>query len=93
LRANRLPYWVCQDSGFFAPGSGPVPISIALGCEGVAMGVILSFCAWAGVTITEMNANAATIKVEVDNCANDSFVQRFETCLMPLSPQPMFDSQ
>jgi hypothetical protein len=84
LRANRLPYWVCQDSGFFAPGSGPVPISIALGCEGVAMGVILSFCAWAGVTIREMNTNAATIKLKVGNCAHDSFVQRFDTCLMPL---------
>src|SRR4029434_1649763 len=69
LRANRLPYWVCQDSGFFAPGSGPVPISIALGCEGVAMGVILSFCAWAGAPMTAMNASAATIKLEVDNFA------------------------
>src|SRR5687768_14528040 len=75
LRANRLPYWVCQDSGFFAPGSGPVPISIALGCAGVAMGVILSFCAWAGMTITKMNASAATINLQVDDCANERIVQ------------------
>src|SRR6185369_8616355 len=93
LRANRLPYWVCHDSWFFAPGSGPFPISIALGCAGVAMGVILSFCARAGVTITEMNASAATIKLAVDNCANDSFVQRFDTCLMPPSPPTGFDLQ
>ncbi len=81
LRANRLPYWVCQDSGFFAPGNGPVPISIALGCEGVAMGVILSFWAWARTLITTMNASAATIKLEVDDFANDRFVLRFDTCL------------
>src|SRR4029079_17919251 len=79
LRANRLPYWVCQASGFFAPGSGPVPMSIALGCEGVAMGIILSFCARAGMAIPQMNASAATIKLEVDNCTHDSFVQRFDT--------------
>src|SRR6185295_9566771 len=64
LRANRLPYCVCQDSEFFAPGSGPVPISIALGCEGVAMGVILSFCAWtAEIAVT--NASPATTKREM----------------------------
>jgi hypothetical protein len=50
------------------------------------MGVILSFCAWAGAPITAMNASAATIKLEVDSCANDSFVQRFDTCLIPPSP-------
>src|SRR6185369_6962604 len=91
LRANRLPYCICQDSGFFASGSGPVPISIALGCEGVAMGVILSFCAWAGATITAINASAANIKLEVDNCGNDCLVQRLDTRLMPPSPQTRVD--
>src|SRR5919206_3906222 len=27
LRANLLPYWLCQDSGAVAPGNGPVPSS------------------------------------------------------------------
>jgi hypothetical protein len=55
------------------------------------MGVILSFCAWAVVTITEMNASAATIKLNVDDFANDRFVLRFDTCLKPLLLQPGFD--
>src|SRR5215212_8332988 len=42
LRAKRLPYWLCQDSFAVAPGSGPVPSSIAFGGAGVGTGVILS---------------------------------------------------
>jgi hypothetical protein len=45
------------------------------------MGVILSFWAWARTPITTMNASAATIKLEVDDFANDRFVLRFDTCL------------
>jgi hypothetical protein len=62
LRANRLPYWLYQDSGFFAPGGGPVPISIASGCEGVAMGVIRSSCARAGDASAATSASTATTK-------------------------------
>src|SRR4030095_9257980 len=64
FRANLLPYSLCQDSGVFAPGSAPVPMSIALGCEGVAMGVILLSCAWAGAASTA-NAGAATTRQEL----------------------------
>src|SRR5690349_18954776 len=90
LRANRLPYWLCQDSGFFAPGSGPVPISIALGCEGVAMGVIRSFCAWAGVASAATNARLATTKRERVDPAKAHFIQRFDTCLTLPSPSTVF---
>src|SRR6185437_6737615 len=40
---NLLPYWLCHDSGVAAPGSGPVPSSIASGCAGISMATILSF--------------------------------------------------
>jgi hypothetical protein len=43
LRANMLPYWLCHVSGAVAPGKGPVPSSIALGCAGISMAVIASF--------------------------------------------------
>src|SRR5207248_1957278 len=56
LRANRLPYWLCQDSCAVAPGSGAVPSSIALGCGGVGTGVILSFWASAGVASAQVAA-------------------------------------
>src|SRR4051812_35990778 len=42
FRANLLPYWLCHDSATVAPGNGPVPSSIASGCAGVSMAVILS---------------------------------------------------
>jgi len=48
LRAKTLPYWLCQLSTFVAPGSGPVFRVIAFGWAGIAIGVILSFCAEAG---------------------------------------------
>ena len=92
LRANRLPYWLCQDSGFLASGRGPVPISIAVGCEGVGMGVILLSCAWAGAASTATNASEATTKREVNTPANDGFVQRLDNCLMPHSPPTVVDS-
>src|SRR4030095_12233557 len=84
LRANWLPYCLCHDSGFVAPGSGPVPISIAFGCDGVAMGVILSFCAWTVAPIAALNASVATNKLKVDKFANNRFVQRLDICLMLL---------
>src|SRR5690606_20549975 len=56
LRAKTLPYWLCQDSGVVAPGSGPVPSAMAVGCAGVSIGVIVSSCAAAGAT---MSARAA----------------------------------
>src|SRR4030095_15164708 len=90
LRANLLPYWLCQDSGFFAPGSGPVPTSIALGCAGVAMGVIRSFCAWADAASETTNASAANTKREVVDRAKARFVQRFDICLTPLFPPTVF---
>src|SRR5436190_310042 len=43
FRANMLPYWRCHDSGVVAPGNGPVPSSIASGCAGISIAVILSF--------------------------------------------------
>src|SRR5690606_253164 len=48
LRANTLPYCLCQTSGFFASGSGPVGSLIASGWTGVAIGVMRSSSAWAG---------------------------------------------
>jgi len=43
LRANTLPYWLCQLSCTVAPGSAPVPSTMAPGWAGIAIGVILSF--------------------------------------------------
>jgi hypothetical protein len=43
LRAKRLPYWLCQASGAVAPGKAPVPSTIAFGCAGMDVAVILSF--------------------------------------------------
>ncbi len=61
LRANTLPYWRCQASGFFASGSAPVPSSIAAGCAGMAMEVIASSCALAGAAIAhDRNVASAT---------------------------------
>jgi hypothetical protein len=48
LRANELPYWLCQLSLVLASGSGPVLSEIADGCAGMAIGVILSSSAIAG---------------------------------------------
>src|SRR5580704_8397093 len=45
FRANILPYWECHASSAVASGSLPVLSTIAFGCLGVAIGVILSFCA------------------------------------------------
>ena len=58
--AKTLPYWLCQDSSTVAPGNGPVPRTIAVGCFGIAIGVILSFCANVDTGIaSRQNAMAA----------------------------------
>lgn len=90
LRANLLPYWLCQDSGLVPPGSGPVPISIALGCEGVAMGVIRLSCAWTDVASAVTNASPATTKRDFVDPEKAHFVQRFDICLMPNVPPTVF---
>ncbi|GGX88279.1 hypothetical protein GCM10007386_18970 [Pseudoduganella dura] len=58
MRANTLPYWLCQLSGAAPPGSGPVPRVIAAAWCGVAIGTILSLCAIAGEAIAHASAMA-----------------------------------
>ena len=50
---------VCQTSGVLAPGSGPVPSSMALGCAGMAIGAALSSAAWASEANTAAKARPA----------------------------------
>ena len=73
LRANTLPYWLCQDSDDFAPGSAPVPSSIASGCAGIGMGAILSRCACSGAAKVQATAiPAATRLVRVNRTTRTS---------------------
>jgi hypothetical protein len=62
LRANALPYWRCQDSGTVAPGSGPVPSTIASAWAGVAIGVMVSSWAFAGAERAQLAASAAAVR-------------------------------
>ena len=59
LRAKALPYWECHASGAVAPGSVPVPRVIAVGCAGMGVGTILSFCACAGAASSRSAVTAA----------------------------------
>ena len=59
LRAKTLSYWRCHDSAVPAPGSAPVPSSMASGWAGIAIGTIASSCARAaGMADNPARANS-----------------------------------
>jgi hypothetical protein len=87
LRAKTLPYWLCQDSGTVALGSGPVPSSMAFGCAGIAIGVILSFSASAGAARAQASATTTAIgQIERTTPEIVIFRPMASPCLRALAP-------